>query len=175
MGSVSHQGRGAGWWGSPVARLCACWACPRQTYRLRHAALLPEPGPEALTVLDNVLMNGVFHMSSVMPAALPFLIRLAAVPGTAVRRDLIDILIVAAELSSPADTESQVLLVGEERDHPERGACRAAFRTHAAALRALLEDETLPDGLIGADDRECLLKAAESWPPHGRGAAAGSR
>ncbi|WP_435190165.1 hypothetical protein [Streptomyces sp. bgisy126] len=149
--------------------------CPAGMPVVLRGLLDEAAGPEALTVLDNVLMNGVFHMSPVMPVALPFLIRLAAVPGTAVRRDLIDILIVAAELSSPADTESQVLLVGEERDHPERGACRAALRAHAAALRALLEDETLPDGLIGADDRECLLKAVESWPPHGRGAAAGSR
>lgn len=43
-----------------------------------------------------------------------------------------------------------VLLVGNDCDHPEREALRAAFAAHASALSALLEDEALPDGLIGA-------------------------
>ncbi|WP_404950812.1 hypothetical protein HFP69_35320 [Streptomyces sp. ARC12] len=65
-------------------------------------------------MLENVLMNSVFHMSAVMPAVLPFLIRLAAVPDIAVRSDLVELLVVAAELSLPvdADDERQVLLFG---------------------------------------------------------------
>ncbi|MEV6175725.1 hypothetical protein [Streptomyces sp. NPDC052015] len=59
------------------------------------------------------------------------------------------------------DNERQVLLLGNDCDHPEREGCRAAFAAHASALRALSEDETLPDGLISADDRECLLKTVE--------------
>lgn len=73
-------------------------------------------------MLGNVLMNGVFHTSTAMPAALPFLIGLAAVPDIAVRPGLVDLLVVAAELSSPvnAANERQVLLLGNDCDHPER-------------------------------------------------------
>ena len=53
--------------------------------------------------------------------------------------------------------EHQVLLLGRDGDHPERAWCRAAFAAHAPALRALLADESLPGGLISADDRERLL------------------
>ncbi|MFJ7961488.1 hypothetical protein ACIQ62_34870 [Streptomyces sp. NPDC096319] len=137
--------------------------CPAGIPVLFHGLLDEAAGPEALRVLGNVLMNSVFHVSAVMSAALPFLIRLAAVPDIAVRPGLLDLLVVAAELSQPvdADDERQVLLFGEDCDHPEREWCRVAFAAHAFALRALLEDETLPDGLISADDRECLLKAVE--------------
>ncbi|MFE7842832.1 hypothetical protein ACFU53_44250 [Streptomyces sp. NPDC057474] len=114
-------------------------------------------------MLGNVLMDGVFRVSAAMPVALPFLIRLAAVPGSAVRPGLVDLLVVAAELSQPVDgdNERQVRLLGNDCDHPERAWCRAAFAAHASALCALLEDGTLADGLISADDRECLLKAVE--------------
>ncbi|MER6299269.1 hypothetical protein ABT247_06800 [Kitasatospora sp. NPDC001539] len=137
--------------------------CPAGIPALLRGLLDEAAGPAALSVLGNVLMNSVLHVSAVMPAVLPFLIRLAAVPDTAVRSGLVDFLVVAAELSSPvdADDERQVLLFGNESDHPEREWCRAAFAAHASALRALLEDETLPDGLISMDDRECLLRAVE--------------
>jgi hypothetical protein len=59
-------------------------------------------GPEALRVLGNVLMNSFFHVGAAMPAALPFLVGLAAVPDLAVRPGLVDLLVVAAELSSPS-------------------------------------------------------------------------
>ncbi|WRZ95428.1 hypothetical protein OHB54_44265 [Streptomyces sp. NBC_01007] len=139
--------------------------CPAGIPLLLRGLLDEVAGPEALRVLGNVLMNGVFHTSTAMPAALPFLIGLAAVPDIAVRPGLVDLLVVAAELSSPvnAANERQVLLLGNDCDHPEREGGRAAFAAHASALRALLEDEALPDGLISADDRECLLKAVE---PH---------
>ncbi|MFE1290291.1 hypothetical protein [Streptomyces sp. NPDC058751] len=136
--------------------------CPAGTPVLLRALLDRAAAPEALLVLDNVLMNSVFHVSAAMPAALPFLIRLAALPDITVRSGLVDLLVVAAELSRPVDPddERQVLLLGDDRDHPERERCRAAFAAHASELRALLADESLPDGLIGADDHECLLEAA---------------
>ncbi|MFI5824919.1 hypothetical protein ACIA8I_38480 [Streptomyces rishiriensis] len=156
--------------GLPALLGCAAvaWSqipgCPAGIPVLLRGLLDQIAGPEALRVLDNVLMNSVFHVSAAMPAALPFLIRLAGLPDIAVRSGLVDLLVVAAELSQPvdADNERQVLLLGNECDHPEREWCRAAFAAHASALRALLADETLPDGLISADDRECLLKAVES-------------
>ncbi|WP_157858076.1 hypothetical protein [Streptomyces durhamensis] len=137
--------------------------CPAELPALLRGLLDQVAGPEALRVLDNVLMNSVFHVSPALSAALPFLIRLAALPDIAVRSGLVDLLVVAAELSQPvdADNERRVLLLGNECDHPEREWCRAAFAAHAPALRALLEAETLPDGLISAADRECLLRAAE--------------
>ena len=137
--------------------------CPAGIPVLLHGLLDQVAGPEALRVLGNVLMDSVFHVSAAMPAVLPFLIRLAAVPDIAVRSGLVDLLVVAAELSQPvdADNEHQVLLFGNDGDHPEREWCRAAFAAHASALRALLEGETLPDGPISAHDRECLLKAVE--------------
>lgn len=137
--------------------------CPAGIPALLHGLLDEVVGPAALPVLENVLMNSVFHVSAVMPAVLPFLIRLAAVPDIAVRSDLVELLVVAAELSLPvdADDERQVLLFGKDTDHPEREWCRAAFAAHASALRALLEQGALPDGLISVDDRECLLRAVE--------------
>ncbi|WP_052742929.1 hypothetical protein [Streptomyces mangrovisoli] len=137
--------------------------CPAGIPLLFRGLLDPAAGPEALRVLGNVLMNGVVHVSGAMAPALPFLIRLAALPDLSVRSGLVDLLIVAAELSQPvdADNERQVLLLGNDRDHPERERCRAAFAAHASALRGLLAEETLPEGLMGADDRECLLKAVE--------------
>ncbi|MFB7374330.1 hypothetical protein ACFC0D_31350 [Streptomyces sp. NPDC056222] len=156
-------------WDHPALLGCADvgWSqipgCPAGIPVLLRGLLDEAAGTEALPVLENVLMNSVFHVSAVMPAALPFLIRLAAVPDIAVRPGLVGLLVVAAELSLPvdADDERQVLLFGKDCDHPERDGCRAAFAAHASALRALLDDETLPEGLISADDRECLLKAVE--------------
>ncbi|MFH8756118.1 hypothetical protein [Streptomyces atroolivaceus] len=85
-----------------------------------------------------------------MSAALPFLIRLAVAPaiGIAVRPGLVDLLIVAAELSQPVDagTERRGLLLGYDRDHPEREWCRAAFTAHASALRALPDDRNFRTG-----------------------------
>lgn len=142
--------------------------CPAGIPPLLRGLLDQVAGPEALRVLGNVSMNSVFHVSTAMPPALPFLISLAAVPDIAVRPGLVDLLVVAAELSQPvdADNERQVLLLGNDCDHPEREWCRAAFAAHASALRALSEDKALTDGLISADDRECLLKAVEpQWHP----------
>ncbi|MFJ3901746.1 hypothetical protein [Streptomyces sp. NPDC090025] len=129
---------------------------------LLHALLDATAAPAALPVLENLLMDGTFRLSPAMPKALPFLLGLASVPDLPVRRDLIGLLIVAAELSAPVDPadEARSLLLGIDADHPERAACRTVFRAHARAVRALLTDETIPDGLLGADDRACLLAVA---------------
>ncbi|MFD9162220.1 hypothetical protein ACFVZ8_09470 [Streptomyces sp. NPDC059558] len=134
--------------------------CPAGIPVLLRGLLDQAAGPEALRVLGNVLMDSIFHLSAAMPTALPFLIRLAAVPDIAVRPGLVELLAHVAELSRPVG-EGQAGLFGNERDHPEPEWCRAAFATHASELLALLEDESLPDGLLSADDRECLLKAVE--------------
>ncbi|MFJ1568567.1 hypothetical protein [Streptomyces erythrochromogenes] len=141
--------------------------CPAGIPALLRGLLDETAGPEALRVLGIVLMDSVLHMSAVMPAALPYLIGLAAVPGTTVRPGLIDLLVVAADLSSPldADDEPRALLLGDDCEHPERERCRAAFAAHACALHALLEDETLPAGLISTDDRERLLGAVQPQRP----------
>ncbi|MFD8635951.1 hypothetical protein [Streptomyces sp. NPDC059533] len=137
--------------------------CPAGIPVLFRGLLDQAAGPEALRVLENVLMNSIFHPSSAMPIALPFLIRLAAVPDIVVRPGVVELLVVVAELSQPveADSEGRAGLFGKDCDHPEREWCRAVFAAHASELRALLEDESLPDGLLGADDRERLLKAVE--------------
>ncbi|MER5203486.1 hypothetical protein [Streptomyces sp. NPDC002825] len=118
---------------------------------------------EALRLLGNALLDGVLHMSAAMPTAVPFLLRLAADSdiSAAVRSGLVDLLVVAAHLSEPvdADDERSVLLLGLDEDHPERERCRLAFRVHASALARLLNDETLPHGLLVGDDRATLRRA----------------
>jgi hypothetical protein len=136
--------------------------CPDGIPALFRGLLDEAAAPEALRVLGNVLMDGVFHTSAAMPTALPFLIRLAADPDIAVRDGVLDLVVVAADLCHPvdADDERMVLLLGNDDDHPEREQCRAAFIDHAPLLRGLLDDETLPPGLISADERERLLNTA---------------
>ncbi|MEU1203560.1 hypothetical protein ABZ446_46250 [Streptomyces sp. NPDC005813] len=79
---------------------------------------------------------------------------------------------VAAEPSRlvDADYEGQVLLLGADRDHLDRNAPGAGRRSphtpprrtrlRAARAAGRRDDGTMPDGLIGADDRACLVKAA---------------
>ncbi|MFE2009979.1 hypothetical protein [Streptomyces sp. NPDC059491] len=142
--------------------------CPPGMPALLHGLLDEAAGPDAVRALENVLLDGVFHTSAVMPSALPFLIRIAAVPDLSTRPALIDLLVLAAELSRSVDSadERQVLLFGADHDHPERAACRSAFSSHAAALRALVEDEGPPHGLVNADDRACLLAVLEPSGQH---------
>ncbi|MCX5068390.1 hypothetical protein OOJ91_21350 [Micromonospora lupini] len=139
----------------PALRGCAeiVWSeipgCPADVPSLFYGLLDQVAAPEAARLLTNVLMSGVFHLSAAMPAALPFLLRLTADPGIPVRSDLLDLVVVTAELSRPvdADNERAVLLLGNDSDHPEREQCRAVFSAHASVLRTLLDD----DGLNSAD------------------------
>lgn len=152
----------------PALRGCEdiAWAefpgCPAGIPALLHGLLDPAAASEAERVLGNALMDGVFHMGPAMPAALPFLLRLAAAPEAPVRTGLVELLLVVAELSLPVDGGSERALraFGSDRDHPERAQCRAVFTEHADLLRGLLDDRTLPDGFLGPDERASLLRAA---------------
>ncbi|MFD5839752.1 hypothetical protein ACFWHV_40345 [Streptomyces collinus] len=151
----------------PALRGCddIAWAdfgCPAGVPALLRGLLDPAAAAEAERVLCNVLMDGVFTLGPAMPAALPFLLRLAADPAVPVRTELVEVLFVVAELSHPVDggSERAIRFLGSDRDHPERARCRAVFFEHAELVRGLLDDRTLPDGLIPPEERASLLKAA---------------
>ncbi|MET9880280.1 hypothetical protein ABZZ36_37590 [Actinacidiphila glaucinigra] len=132
----------------PALRGCdeVQWAdlpgCPAELPALLHALLDERAAPEAARVLTNVLMDGVFRMGAAMPAALPFVIRLAADPDVPVRSAPADLVAVAAELAEPVDPggERAVRLWGPDADHPERARCRAVLTAHAALVRPMFED-----------------------------------
>ncbi|MDQ0716630.1 hypothetical protein QFZ55_006082 [Streptomyces luteogriseus] len=152
----------------PALRGCGdiAWAdfpgCPTGVAALIRGLLDPAAASEARRVLCNVLMDGVFRMGPAMPTAMPFLLRLAADPAVPVRTELVEVLLVVAELSHPVDggSEQAIRFLGSDRDHPERARCRDVFAEHAALVRGLLDDRTLPDGLVPPDERASLLKAA---------------
>ncbi|MFJ8595126.1 hypothetical protein [Streptomyces sp. NPDC093598] len=152
----------------PALRGCddITWAdfagCPAGVPALLRGLLDPAAACEAERVLCNVLMDGVFTLGPAMPAALPFLLRLAADPAVPVRTGLVEVLLVVAELSHPVDggSERAIRFLGSDREHPERARCRAVFSEHAELVRGLLDDRTLPDGLIPPDERVSLLQAA---------------
>lgn len=156
--------------GHPALRGCeevdwsAIPGCPPGIPALFHGLLDPAIAPDAERVLTNVLMDGVFRLGAAMPAALPFVLRLAAAdPPVPAFSGLLDILVVTAELSEPVDAgnENAVTFLGLDSDHPERALCRAVFAAHAD----LLAD--LPDALITEADRESLQRAAGRWEPEG--------
>ncbi|KJK39714.1 hypothetical protein UK15_11875 [Streptomyces variegatus] len=154
--------------GHPALRGCddVTWAdfpgCSAGVPALLGSLLDPDAASEAERVLCNVLMDGVFTLGPAVPAALPFLLRLAADPAVPVRTELVEVLLVVAELSHSVDggSEQAIRFLGSDRDHPERARCRAVFSEHAELVRGLLDDRTLPDGLIPPDERASLLKAA---------------
>ncbi|MGW3248524.1 hypothetical protein [Streptomyces sp. NPDC001070] len=129
--------------GHPALRGCADvpWAdfpgCPAGVPAVLHALLDERAGAEAARVLTDVLMDGVFRLGAAMPAALPFLLRLAADPDVKVRSALLDVVMVVTELAEPVDAENEreVLLLGSDADHPERARCRAVLSAHASLLR----------------------------------------
>ncbi|MEU4640802.1 hypothetical protein [Micromonospora sp. NPDC023814] len=134
----------------PGLRGCAevLWSaipgCPAGIPSLFYGLLDQVAAPEAARVLTNVLMDGVFHLSAAMPAALPFLLRLAADPDVPVRTELLDLVMITVELSQPVDGDDEraVLLLGSDSDHPERERCRRVLSDHASLLRML------PDGTL---------------------------
>ncbi|MFJ4283534.1 hypothetical protein [Streptomyces massasporeus] len=154
--------------GQPALRGCDDIAradfpeCPAGVPALLCGLLDPVAAREAERVLWIVLMDSPFSMGPALPAALPFLLRLAADPAVPVRAGLIDFLLVVAELSHPVDGsgEQAIRFLGSDRDHPERALCRGVFAEHADLVRGLLDDRTLPDGLIPPDERTSLLTVA---------------
>jgi hypothetical protein len=139
--------------------------CPAGVPAVFNGLLDDVASEEASRVLGIVLIDDIFHLSAARPAALPFLIRLARdrhVPG---RAELVSLLVFAAETSRLASAEGNerfALLFGTDADRPERVACRKVFAEHVASVRALLDDDALPDGLLSAEDRDSLMAVSAS-------------
>lgn len=123
----------------------------------------PDAAREAGRALGWLVMSGPISISAVMPAVVPFLLRLAADPSVPRRGELFVLVLVAAALSEPTDPDNAAALVigGREEDHPERALCRAAFVADARWVSRLLADDGLPAGAeLRDDERDYLLKAA---------------
>ncbi|GAA1784074.1 hypothetical protein [Actinomadura chokoriensis] len=135
--------------------------CPAQTPAVFAGLLDAAAAPEAVRVLGIVLNDGLFQVSTAMPTALPYLIRLAVDPAVPARAELVELLAVTAVFSEPlAPDDNWSTLLGPDCDHPERPQCKAVFLEHADALRLLAEDASLPEELVGPQERSLLLQAA---------------
>lgn len=139
--------------------------CPAAAPAVFNGLLDEGACEDASRVLGNVLIDDIFHLSAAMPAALPFLIRLAGDGQVPCRAELVSLLVFAAETSQPVGAEGDerfALFFGTDAERPERARCRKVFAEHAASVRALLEDGALPDGLLSAEERGSLLAAGTS-------------
>jgi hypothetical protein len=137
--------------------------CPAALAEVFGGLLNGAVAEDALRVLGIVLTDGILHLGAAMPMALPFLIECAADRAVPVRSRLVELLVIAAELSQPVgsgDDPWLVRLAGTDEEHPERAQCREVFIEYAASVHALLQDPTLPAGLLTADDRTSPLTAA---------------
>ncbi|WP_209447257.1 hypothetical protein [Amycolatopsis alba] len=122
-----------------------------------------DAAEEAERVLGWLVMSSPLRISAVMPAVVPFLLRLAADSTVLGRRQLFDMVLVAAALSEPTDPDNATALVinGREEDHPERALCRSAFVANADHVTRLLADTGLSADIGLCDyERTCLLQAA---------------
>ncbi|MFD7259152.1 hypothetical protein [Streptomyces sp. NPDC059874] len=132
-----------------------------------HGLVDPDASEAAEQALSWLVMAGPMRISTVMPAVLPFLLRLTADPTVPCRDKLFDLVLVAAALSEPVDPDNpwDLAISGPEAEHPERSLCRAAFEANAQWVRRLLTDDRLPAGEpLGEDERATLLRAA-GLPP----------
>ncbi|MFD8009269.1 hypothetical protein [Streptomyces sp. NPDC058955] len=129
--------------------------CPAAAPVLLRALLDRTAGPEAERVLSGVLFNDITSMNAAMPAALPFLIRLAGDPYVPVRSDLLDLLVSAAEFSESVagQNEAWVMWFGSDEERPARARCRAVFAEHARVVGALAAE-------VGDPDRRASLRRA---------------
>ncbi|MFD8142870.1 hypothetical protein [Streptomyces sp. NPDC059708] len=145
----------------PALRGCdeVPWAdfpgCTPEVPALLYALLDPAAGHEAQRVLEHVLMSHMSLLGPATPAALPFLLGLAAEPELPAREPLLGFLSFAAELCRPVRPGEEGFWATEE-DSKAHERCRAAFAAHAHLVRALADDESLPDGLLDADGRAAL-------------------
>jgi hypothetical protein len=157
--------------GSPHPALAGCedvaWSaipgCPEGVPVVLRGLLDPDAAEEAYRVLGRVVMSGSMYISAVMPAVVPFLLRLAADLTAPRRRELLDLVLVAAALSEPTDPDNAAALAinGREEDHPERALCRSAFVADADRVSRLLADTgLLADVELRDHERAYLLKAA---------------
>ncbi len=123
----------------------------------------PEAAETAERALDWLVMSGPLSISAVMPAVVPYLLRLAADPSIPRRNELVGLLLVAAALSAPTDPDNawDLAVSGPEKDHPERAQCRAAFAADAAWVQRLLADDELrADPYLDDEDRASFAQAA---------------
>ncbi|MEW2611244.1 hypothetical protein AB0937_13745 [Streptomyces sp. NPDC047880] len=137
--------------------------CPVDVPVVLRGLVDPDAAEMAERALDWLVMAGPMSISAVMPAVVPYLLRLAAEPSTPRRGELFGLVLVAAALSTPADPDSEwdMAVAGPEEDHPERALCRAAFVADAAWVRRLLADDDLMSDLrLGDDERASLMRAA---------------
>ncbi|MFE6222618.1 hypothetical protein [Streptomyces sp. NPDC057854] len=120
--------------------------CPAALPLVLRALFDQTAAPEAQGVLSGVLFDDVATMNAAMPAALPFLLRLASDPGVPVRVELRDVVVTAAELSESVagQSEAWVLWYGADEDRPERALCRAVFAAHADVVASLAADVADP-------------------------------
>lgn len=137
--------------------------CPEDVPVVLRGLLDPDTAEEAERALSLLVMSGPMRISAVMPAVVPFLLRLAADPSVPRRGRLFDVVLVAAALSEPTDPDNAAALAmsGREEDHPERALCRAAFAADAEWVRRLPADDGLPEGAELRDyERDYLVEAA---------------
>ncbi|MGA4539201.1 hypothetical protein ACPA54_04335 [Uniformispora flossi] len=137
--------------------------CPAGLPAVLRGLMHPDTARSAERVLGRVVMAGPMKISSVMPAVVPFLLRLAADPRVPCRGELFGLVLAAAALSEPTDPANawDVAVSGPEDEHPERALCRAAFAANATWVAQLLADEELlTENPLRDDERACLLRAA---------------
>ncbi|MFD5598178.1 hypothetical protein [Streptomyces griseorubiginosus] len=123
----------------------------------------PEAAEMAERALDWLVMSGPMSISAMMPAVVPYLLRLAADPSLPRRNELVGLLLVAAALSAPTDPDNawDLAVSGAEENHPERAQCRMAFAADAAWVQRLLADDELrADPYLDDEDRASFLQAA---------------
>ncbi|MEU6038198.1 hypothetical protein ABZ801_22575 [Actinomadura sp. NPDC047616] len=118
--------------------------CPARVPALFGGLLDEAAGAEALRALGVVLTDGIFHMSAAMPAALPFLIKLAVDRDVPVRAELARFLSLVVELSQPVSVEGDERWAQLTGDDALQRACRAVFDEYAAAMRSLLAEADRP-------------------------------
>src|SRR3954468_1982694 len=137
--------------------------CPEGVPVLLRGLLDPDAAEDAERALGWLVMSGPLHISPVMPAVVPYLLRLAADPSVPRRSELFATVLVAAALSEPTDPDNAtaVAISGREEDHPERSLCRSAFAANANWVSRILADPSLPAVVELRDyERAYLLKAA---------------
>lgn len=162
--------------GSPHPALAGCedvaWSaipgCPGGVPVVLRGLLDPDAAEEAERVLGWLVMSGPLHMSAVMPAVVPFLLRLVADSMVPRRGELFDLVLVAAALCEPTapDNAAALAISGREEDHPERALCRSAFVANADRVSRLLADTGSPAG-VELRDYERIRRPAphQTTPP----------
>ncbi|MER5792219.1 hypothetical protein [Streptomyces sp. NPDC001980] len=137
--------------------------CPVDVPVVLRGLLDPDAAEMAERALGWFVMSGPMSISATMPAVVPYLLRLTADRSVPRRKELFDLVLLAAALSAPTDPDNprQPAIGGLEEDHPERALCRAAFVADADRVRRLLADDELLTGLgLDDDDRASLVEAA---------------